>query len=468
MSIWRSVGRWSVGLGALLALGGVAPAQPPKSGKQKLSFGPKVEVVLTPALVAQSLAESAKDPKGKDGFDANNAKAAKPLKTRGDSHVFASLAPAVVVVRTEIGHGTGFLVSSDGFVLTNNHVIAHGMTFDPKLHASVAQIHLGKLNADGTMSLLPSPTPAVFYKTDPSKDLALLKLTSIPTGLDGKVPVVAFASAGPKPAQNCSMVGHPGSGMLWSYRSCEVSGVGRDADIVKVLMLRLAGLTAKEPEIARAVQSLPARRTVVSSCGASPGDSGGPLVDDKGNLIGVTFAIPSEGAFDKFTYHIHLDEVREFMANRPNEPTVLTPDPWALGPRVEIVDLAGEGRPQTLVAGTDKPEELLIDLDGDSNLTMAVGDIVRKHAFDAEVGINLGGEEHPAVAFYDTDNDGTFDLIIEADGAATRNQAGRVYEQTGPGRWNVRKGRDGEQWLSVSYVRDRHQASKLARILARL
>jgi hypothetical protein len=79
----------------------------------------------------------------------------------------------------------------------------------------------------------------------------------------------------------------------------------------------------------------------------------------------------------------------------------------------------------------------------------------------------MGGEDHPATAFYDTDNDGKFDLIVEAKGQGG-NQAGQVYQMHGPDHWSVRDGRPGEQWLSISYLPDHAQAQKLARLLTRL
>lgn len=459
--VTKQLSRPFTALAVLLVLASGAMAAGAKH-KKKLKFGTKTEVVLTPGLVTAGLVAGQKVD---EPFDAKKSKQARGK--RGDETVFAGLAPSVVVVRTNSGHGTGFLISADGLVLTNNHVIAHGMTYDPALHASVAQIHLGKLAPDGTMALLPQATPAVFYKTDVGKDLALLKLTSIPPELGKTVPFVRFADQGPHPAEGCSMVGHPGSGMLWSYRSCKVSAVGRSTDIVRVLMLRLAGLTDREADVQAALDDLPARRTVLSSCGASPGDSGGPLVDEKGNLIAVTFAIPQEGKFDKFTYHVHLDEVREFLAQPPTQPTVLTPDAWALGPEVELSDVLGEGTKQTLLAGAGRPQQLLVDLDGDTKPGLSSRELVTKRAFDAEFAVHMGGDGAP-VAFYDTDNKGRFDLIVESGGDGDETSDRRVYKLGDDGKWEVREARDDEKWLSPAYLADEKLAAKLSQILKRL
>jgi S1-C subfamily serine protease len=441
-----------------VVLGTGVSALAAKAGK--LQFGAKATWVLTEQNVTQSLLPSKAPP-----LDPAKTKT-HAVKTRGNVEVFAKVAPAIVLVRTDSGHGSGFFVSKDGFIVTNHHVIGDGMSYDPASHASVAQVHFGKLTADGTMILNEEPVPAYFYKSDRGKDLALLKLARIPAELGAGVPSINLAAQAPRPAQSCAIVGHASSGMLWSYRPCAISAVGRDTDIVRSVVMRLAASGPARAEVENAAKAMPSRRTVVSSCGASPGDSGGPLVDEQGNLLAVTYAVPSEGVFDKFTYHVHLDEVRAFLADRPQKPTILTPDPWALGPQVELADLINEGKPQTLIAGMRRPTQVLFDLDGDTNLDTPLPALVGGRAFDAEVAIHLGDEDNPPRAFYDTDNDGSFDLIKEA-GVRRRNQVEKIY-RLGPDKtWDVSDARkDKEAWLAQKLPGA--AGAKLTRLLARL
>src|SRR5262245_52918772 len=80
---------------------------------------------------------------------------------RGSEELYAKVAPAVVVVRTATGHGTGFLVHPDGWVVTNHHVIARA-GLDRKTGAQEATVYLGRLR-DGLMELDKRGVPALVY-----------------------------------------------------------------------------------------------------------------------------------------------------------------------------------------------------------------------------------------------------------------------------------------------------------------
>jgi S1-C subfamily serine protease len=358
--------------------------------------------------------------------------------TRGGlvgADVFAKVAPAVVVVRTSATHGTGFLVGPEGWVLTNHHVVSAGLGHDSLRVASYATVHLGRLEADGTMSLEPTARRAYLHKVDRGLDLALLKLDP------GRrpFPYLTLAATPPRPGASCAILGHPSSGMFWTYRSGEIAAVGRaPADLVNIVMSRLGGKGVSREQVEAALGALPARRIVLSSCEANPGDSGGPLVDATGAVLAVTFATPDNPAEAKFTYHVHLDEVRAFLARKPDQPTLLLPDPWVAGPRALLKDGDGDGRPDALFLGTTAPETALLDVDNDSPAAAAQPGredwprLVAARQWEFELAARLEGPE-PAV-FYDTDNDGTVDLILtgtEHGRAATR------FSLDARGRWTV-------------------------------
>jgi S1-C subfamily serine protease len=420
--------RWGV-LAAILVVAGVARAdEPSPSSRQKgppTSFGKDAKLIITDGSMSSLI--------GRTALEQWRPEVAG--KTRGGAEIFAKVAPATVVVRTEVGHGTGILISADGFILTNHHVIAEGMGYDPKRRASTAMVHLGRMNADGSIELAREPVEAVFYGADKNRDLALLRLAE-PAAARGPLPFVSIADQGPRPGQSCSMVGHPAAGMLWTFRSCQVAAVGRSpGDMVDVVFQRLAAAGPEKHEIEASLASIPSRRIVLSSCEANPGDSGGPVVDDAGKLLAVTFAIPAQGDRSKFTYHVHLDEVKAFLAKRPTTPTVLTPDAWDLGPRVQLLG------PEVLAAGVDRPEQFLFDLDGDTDpalLRSVDKSLVVGHKFEAEFALHTSAIG--AVAFYDTDNDGVFDLIKEQ-----RRLGGDVSQQTftrrKDGSWDVQPSR---------------------------
>lgn len=358
-------------------------------------------------------------------------------KWRGGLEIFQTVAPAVVVVRTDSGHGSGFLLG-DGLIVTNHHVVASGLRHDSVKGASYALVHMGRLGTDGTMTLLPDALRAYLYKTDPTRDLAVLRVADRAPGAP-PLPRLTLADAAPRPGQDCAIIGHPSSGMLWTMRPCQVAAVGQlPADLVNVVMLKLASSGDEREQVAAQLRRLPSRRIILTSAGANPGDSGGPVVDEHGRVIAVTFGGPGKAEEAKFTYHVHLDELRAMLADVPKMPMFLRPDPWALGPRVELRDLDGDNRPDVLLAGAESPETMLFDLDNDTpaGLWRDAEQLVSDKKWDFEVGV-VTSDGAPA-AFYDTDNDGIVDLILsgKVDGAMVDGR----FVRSAAGKWTYESG----------------------------
>jgi hypothetical protein len=139
-------------------------------------------------------------------------------------------------------------------------------------------------------------------------------------------------------------------------------------------------------------------------------------VDDEGHVLAVTFAIPVEPAKAKFTYHVHLEEVRAFLEARPSRPSLVVPDPWDAGPGAQYKAYGGDRRIDTLVLGGEEPEMLLFDLSGRTSFAGITNDeeayskLVAEKGWRFDVALRLAGGE--ATAFYDTDRDGLVDLVL--------------------------------------------------------
>jgi len=162
------------------------------------------------------------------------------------------------------------------------------------------------------MQLRDEPLRAYILLVDPQRDLALLK---IETPKPVTFPALPFATTGSKPGVDCAIVGHPGSGLLWTYRTGQISGIGEGPrDLVGPLMERLAISGPQRVEVEQRLAKEPSFKLLLSSTGAGPGDSGGPLLDSTGAVIGVTRAVTADTRQARFTYHIHLDELRHFLA----------------------------------------------------------------------------------------------------------------------------------------------------------
>ncbi len=174
------------------------------------------------------------------------------------AQVYRRAAPAVVHVdithgiQHEARGGAGFIVSSDGQIVTNNHVI------DQARHIVV---HLG----DG------QELPARILGRDPATDLALLKvdhynpLPTLPLGRTDDLAVGDLALT----------IGSP-FGFEQSLSAGYVSALGRSI--------------AADDEWGTVIDG-----AIQTDAAVNPGNSGGPLLDARGTVIGITTAIFSSG-----------------------------------------------------------------------------------------------------------------------------------------------------------------------------
>ncbi len=206
---------------------------------------------------------------------------AVPVKNDGQpktaiAGVVQAVGPSVVTITTSIeasagggqASGTGMIITSDGEILTNNHVIEGQTSISVRLAGQV------------------DPVSATVIATDPSNDLALIKI-------DGSgLPVVTFASRG------SIAVGD------------QVIAVG--------YALALDG----EPSVTTGIVSA-LNRTLSIDDGAldgliqtdsaiSSGNSGGPLVNMKGEVIGINTAVARsdvDSAANNIGFAISVDEI---------------------------------------------------------------------------------------------------------------------------------------------------------------
>lgn len=174
------------------------------------------------------------------------------------SHVYHAISPSVVHIKN-IGQqkkprenkgesmGSGFLISSDGYIISNHHV-AEG--------AKELLVTLG----DGTI------LKAESKGSDPSTDIAVLKV-------DGRsFPSLPFANSDElKPGQIAIAIGNP-YGLQQTITAGVVSAVGRS--------LRAGN--------GRLIDDV-----IQTDAALNPGNSGGPLLNSAGAVIGVNTAIIS-------------------------------------------------------------------------------------------------------------------------------------------------------------------------------
>ncbi|WP_207954725.1 S1C family serine protease [Saccharopolyspora elongata] len=154
------------------------------------------------------------------------------------------------------GEGSGIVISSDGYILTNNHVVEGAQN--------------GRLTAlfhDNRSA------PVRIVGTDPKSDLAVVKaditgLTAADLGRSDDLPVGAPVVA----------IGSP-FGLSGTVTSGIVSAKDRP--------VRAGGESGSQDTVLNALQT---------DAAINPGNSGGPLVDMDGNVVGINSAIYSPGS----------------------------------------------------------------------------------------------------------------------------------------------------------------------------
>ena len=168
------------------------------------------------------------------------------------------------------GTGSGVIISEDGYIVTNNHVVE---------------------NADIIKVALSDSRELVAQKigTDPSTDLALLKIEA--NGLNA----VDFAdSEEVKVGEWVAAVGNPFSYLKSTVTAGIVSAKGRDIDIIK-----------GEKTIEEFIQT---------DAAINPGNSGGALVNTDGELIGINTAIATPtGVFAGYSFAIPSNLVQKII-----------------------------------------------------------------------------------------------------------------------------------------------------------
>lgn len=141
--------------------------------------------------------------------------------------------------------GSGFIISSDGFVITNNHVVSNA-----------DRVEVGLM--DGRVF------EATIIGTDPYTDIAVLKIYA-----DSLKPLSFSDSDKLKVGQIAIAIGNP-LGFQYTVTAGVVSALGRTL----------------RSETGRMIDDV-----IQTDASLNPGNSGGPLVNSRGEIIGVNTAV---------------------------------------------------------------------------------------------------------------------------------------------------------------------------------
>ncbi len=171
--------------------------------------------------------------------------------------------------RPWIGEGTGFVISSDGYILTNYHVVQHA-----------DQVKVGF--RDGTEET------AQVVGTDPSIDLALLKVA-----VNGLSPL-------PLGDSEALRVGE------W------VIAIGNPLDFEQTVTVGV--LSAKNRRVPLPTLDRSGLVTFLQTDAAiNFGNSGGPLMDIDGNVVGINTAIARENLAEGIGFALPINHARRVI-----------------------------------------------------------------------------------------------------------------------------------------------------------
>jgi S1-C subfamily serine protease len=175
------------------------------------------------------------------------------------SDIYRDVSPGVVYIASTTSQGqasgSGWVYSSDGTIVTNDHVVEG---------ASKVSVRFTE-NGD--------PIDAQVVGTDPSSDIAVLKID--PSKVEGGVKPLQLADSKQiEPGQPAIAIGSP-FGLQGTVTSGIVSALGREI---------------------QAPNGFTISGVIQTDAAINPGNSGGPLLDENGRVIGINSQIATNGS----------------------------------------------------------------------------------------------------------------------------------------------------------------------------
>ncbi len=181
---------------------------------------------------------------------------------------FFDLSRGRVPYREAIGSGSGVIITEDGYIVTNNHVIENARELEVTL------------NNNKTYK-------AELIGTEPNSDIALLKIEA-----DESLPYIVFGDSDQtKIGEWVLAVGNPFN-LTSTVTAGIVSAKGRDLD----------------------TRDAVAQSFIQTDAAVNPGNSGGALVNTNGELVGINTAIASKtGSYVGYSFAVPSNNARKII-----------------------------------------------------------------------------------------------------------------------------------------------------------
>ncbi len=181
--------------------------------------------------------------------------------------------PRNMTIPEQRASGSGVVITKDGYIVTNNHVIENA----DEINVTLANKKSYKAELIGA---------------DPSSDIAVLKITG------DNLPYIVWGNSDDvKLGQWVLAIGYP-----WSLDVTVTAGIVS-------AKARTLGLNGKK-------SNTPIESFIQTDAAVNQGNSGGALVDTEGKLIGINSAIASQtGSYAGYSYAIPVNIVRKITGD---------------------------------------------------------------------------------------------------------------------------------------------------------
>ncbi|KQC33741.1 serine protease [Nonlabens sp. YIK11] len=173
-----------------------------------------------------------------------------------------------VPLRQAVGTGSGVIITKDGYIVTNNHVIENSQALQVTL------------NDNRTYE-------AEIIGTEPGSDIALIKID-----VDEDLPVVAFGDS------DQARIGE------W------VLAVGNPFNLTSTVTAGIISAKGRDLNTRDQMQ----QSFIQTDAAVNPGNSGGALVNNRGELIGINTAIQSPtGSYTGYSFAVPSNNARKII-----------------------------------------------------------------------------------------------------------------------------------------------------------
>ncbi len=243
---------------------------------------------LSGAAVSNLLAPSQATPQATQSATGNNVSSVHIDESSAIIDAVNHAMPAVVTIRSTTGggvfggsqgSGSGFIFDSNGWILTNRHVVEGATQLEVVFNDT-------------------STKPATVYGIDTVTDLAIVKVdaTGLPT-------IPLGSSANLEPGQLAIAIGNPLGTFENTVTTGVISGLGRQI---------VAGDATQQNG-----ESL--NNLIQTDAAINPGNSGGPLLNSAGQVIGINTAVSQDAQGIGFAIPIDFAKpiAQEALAGEP-------------------------------------------------------------------------------------------------------------------------------------------------------